>query len=98
MAGRKAIIIKSKEEIDRIRVASKIVGYILKLLDDVIQPGITTKDIEGVAEDVIKKEGATSAFKNYKGYPAILCASINTMQSLPTGITSRCRDRDWSIF
>ncbi len=77
MAGRKAIIIKSKEEIDRIRVASKIVGYILKLLDDVIQPGITTKDIEGVAEDVIKKEGATSAFKNYKGYPAILCASIN---------------------
>ncbi|MBF0568417.1 MAG: type I methionyl aminopeptidase [Nitrospirae bacterium] len=83
------IIIKSDEEISKIGRASKIVAETLRLLGEVIVPGITTRDIEIRAEDIIKSNNATSAFKGYRGYPANLCISVNN--EVIHGIPSRKR-------
>ncbi|MBF0321286.1 MAG: M24 family metallopeptidase, partial [Nitrospirae bacterium] len=71
------IIIKSEDEIKKIEKASKIVAETLILLGDVIVPGITTKEIERRAEEIIKKNKAIPSFKGYRGYPANLCVSVN---------------------
>ncbi|WP_420265629.1 type I methionyl aminopeptidase [Candidatus Magnetominusculus dajiuhuensis] len=83
------IIIKSDEEISKIGRASKIVAETLMRLGEVIVPGITTRDIEIRAEDIIKSNKATSAFKGYRGYPANLCISVNN--EVIHGIPSRKR-------
>ncbi len=71
------IILKSPEEIDKIRKASKIVGEILQELQPLVVPGVTTKDLDRKAEELMKKKGAKPAFKGYRDYPAVLCTSVN---------------------
>ncbi|KJR42925.1 Peptidase M24A, methionine aminopeptidase, subfamily 1 [Candidatus Magnetoovum chiemensis] len=71
------IIIKTSDEIKKMAQASRIVSIVLKELENYIKPGITTKDIESFADGIVAKEGGKSAFKNYRGYPANLCASVN---------------------
>ncbi len=71
------IEIKSKEEIKKIKHASKIVARILELLRGKIKPGANTYYLDKVAETEIRKMGAEPAFLGYKGYPATICASIN---------------------
>ncbi len=72
------IILKSKEEIDRIRESNRIVAEVLRKLEEMIAPGITTKDIDGLAEEMAKKHEARPAFKGYRGYPASVCTSLNS--------------------
>ena len=72
------IILKSKEEIDRIRESNRIVAEVLRKLEEIIAPGITTKDIDGMAEEMAKKYKARPAFKGYRGYPASVCPSLNS--------------------
>lgn len=72
------IILKSKEEIDRIRESNRIVAEVLRKLEEIIAPGITTKDIDGMAEEMAKKYKARPAFKGYRGYPASVCTSLNS--------------------
>ncbi len=83
------IIIKSDDEIKKIAHASRIVAETLKLLEKVIKPGISTKDIESFANNIIEKRGATPAFKGYKGFPGSLCISINN--EVVHGIPSKKR-------
>ncbi|MDD5455209.1 MAG: type I methionyl aminopeptidase [Candidatus Ratteibacteria bacterium] len=71
------IPIKSQEEIEILSEANKIVARILKSIKLIIKPGISTKELELIAEDLMKKEGVTSAFKGYQKYPASICTSIN---------------------
>lgn len=71
------IILKSPEEIDKIRKASKIVGEILQELQSLVVPGVTTRDLDRKAEEWMKKKGAKPAFKGYRDYPAVLCTSVN---------------------
>ncbi len=71
------IPIKSEEEIKILTEANRIVAKILNAIKPIIQPGISTKELEIFAEDLIRKEGATSAFKGYHKYPASICTSIN---------------------
>lgn len=73
------IIIKSDEEIKKISAASKIVAEILNEIEDFLRPGITTGDIERLAEKRIREKNAIPAFKGYRGYPACLCISINNV-------------------
>ncbi len=72
-----AIILKSPDEIGRMRRPGGIVAEVLELLKEQILPGATTMDLERIAESEIKKRGATPAFKGYKGYPYCLCTSMN---------------------
>jgi methionyl aminopeptidase len=71
------ILVKSSSEIDYIRESGRIVALVHAVLKDIIKPGITTKDLDEIAERVILENGAQPAFKGYGGFPASICASVN---------------------
>jgi methionyl aminopeptidase len=71
------IVIKSEKEIEIMRQSGRIVAEILKLLSEKIKPGMKTKEMDTIAESELKKRGAESSFKGYRGYPATICVSIN---------------------
>jgi methionyl aminopeptidase len=71
------IIIKSDEEIAIMRQAGHIVGEILNILSERIKPGMKTKELDIMAENELKKRGAESSFKGYRGFPATVCVSVN---------------------
>ena len=71
------MIFKSQEEIDRIRKASQIIARTLGVLKSHVHAGITTRELDQIAESEIRKAGAKPAFKGYRGFPATLCVSIN---------------------
>jgi methionyl aminopeptidase len=75
--GGNGIEIKSKDELERMRDASRIVHDILVELKKLVAPGLTTGEIDRIAEDLIAKKGAVPAFKGYHGYPCVICISIN---------------------
>ncbi len=70
--------VKSKDEIDLIRRSSRIVAETLCLLESAIRPGITTKELDEIAETHIRSRGGMPSFKGYRGFPASICASINS--------------------
>jgi methionyl aminopeptidase len=72
-----AIELKSESEIGVMRQAGKIVADILKILTQEIKPGMSTKELDQIADSELRKRGAESSFKGYRGYPATICASIN---------------------
>lgn len=74
---KEAIILKSPEEIKTMRRAGAIVAEVLSLLKGKVRPGITTLELEKIAEEETKKRKAVPAFKGYKGYPWCLCTSVN---------------------
>lgn len=71
------IHIKSPREIMYMREAGRIVAETLQVLAKAIQPGITTKELNQIAEDYIISRGAEPSFKGYHGFPAAICASKN---------------------
>lgn len=71
------IIRKSDFEIDLMRIAGKIVAETHQQLAKAIRPGITTKELDQIAEDFIRSKGATPSFLGYGGFPASICASVN---------------------
>lgn len=72
-----SIIIKSDDEIAIMRQAGKIVAAVLKVVSEEMKPGMTTKELDIIAERELEKHGAKSSFKGYRGFPANLCVSIN---------------------
>lgn len=82
-----AIILKSPEEIERMRGANLIVAEILQVLCEKVMPGVSTMDLEAAAERETKKRGAVPAFKGYSGYPWCLCTSLNSevVHGMPSG-------------
>ncbi len=72
------ITIKSKSEIEKMRIAGKITGDALRVIEKHIRPGISTAELDKIAYDFIKKQGATPSFLNYNGFPGSICASPNT--------------------
>jgi methionyl aminopeptidase len=71
------IILKTPQEIALIERASRVVALTIALLREQVKPGVTTADLDRLAEEFITREGATPAFKGYRGYPATLCTSVN---------------------
>lgn len=69
--------IKTKEEIDKLRAAGRLLARILGELRPQIRAGISTRDIDKIAEELISKNGAIPAFKGYRGFPANACVSVN---------------------
>ena len=72
-----AISIKSEKEIELMTIAGKIVYETHKYLEKYLKPGITTKELDTLAENFIRSKGAIPSCKGYEGYPATLCTSIN---------------------
>lgn len=71
------ISIKSPREIELMRIAGKIVAETLELMKESIRPGITTLELDTLAEAHIRKRGGIPAFKGYNGFPASICSSVN---------------------
>lgn len=71
------ISIKSDYEISLLKIAGNIVYRTHQYLKEYIKPGITTKELDKLAEDFIKSQGAIPSFKNYNGFPGSICTSIN---------------------
>jgi len=71
------IILKSKQEIEKIRDAGKIVVEVLHHLEQISRPGITTKHLEEVAHKMIINRKAKPSFLGYRGFPASICTSVN---------------------
>ena len=75
--SRRRIELKSKREIEIMRRASAIVATVLKEISQMVEPGMTTADLDAHAEKRIREMGATPSFKGYQGFPASICSSIN---------------------
>jgi methionyl aminopeptidase len=73
----RAIEIKSPQEIETMRQSGKIVATVLKEISESVVPGMTTADLDAIAEKRIREMGATPSFKGYYGFPASICSSIN---------------------
>lgn len=83
------INLKGKEEIKAIERSCRVVAEVLRRINKKIRPGISTKDLDSMAERWIRDMNAEPAFKNYQGYPATLCISIN--EEVVHGIPSENR-------
>lgn len=80
------ITIKSKHELEIMREAGRIVAMVHDEMKRVIHPGITTRQLDTIAENIIRKAGATPSFKGYNDFPASICTSVN--EQLVHGIPS----------
>lgn len=81
------IIIKNHKEIDLMRAAGRIVAETLLLIEEKVRPGITTAELDKIAEEFITKHGARPSFKGLYGFPASLCISVNeqVVHGIPGG-------------
>ncbi|HEY2151561.1 MAG TPA: type I methionyl aminopeptidase [Vicinamibacterales bacterium] len=81
------IVCRSAAELERMREAGRLVGEVLTELQAHVAPGVSTADLDALAEKRILAAGATPAFKGYHGYPATICASINeeVIHGIPSG-------------
>lgn len=75
--NRRGVEIKSPQEIEIMRQSARIVATVLKEISALVEPGMTTADLDAHAEKRIREMGATPSFKGYHGFPASICASIN---------------------
>jgi len=83
------IVCRSSSEVERMRAANQLVARVLAALAKAVHAGVTTADLDELAERLVRDAGAEPAFKGYRGYPATLCASIN--QEVVHGIPSPSR-------
>jgi len=72
-----AVVLKTGKEIEKMRVAGRVVRETLDLVRSLVKPGVTTLDLENAAEAFIASKGAKPAFKGYHGFPCVLCTSVN---------------------
>jgi methionyl aminopeptidase len=68
---------RTRQEIDLMRRAGRVVADVLALMEEKLAPGVTTAQLDAIAEDYIRKSGARPSFKGYKGFPASICVSID---------------------
>lgn len=71
------VILKSPEEIEKMRASNAIVAEVLALMREIVEPGITTLELDRRAEEAARSRGSVPAFKGYGGFPFSLCTSIN---------------------
>jgi len=83
------IILKSKSEIEKMAVACRIVAEVLQEIVHAVRPGLTTLDLDALAERNIRLRGAVPAFKGYRGFPNTLCVALN--EQVVHGIPSKRR-------
>ena len=84
-----AITIKSEREIELMAEAGKILERVHNELEKALRPGMSTKDIDTLGEEIIRSYGCIPSFLNYNGYPASICVSVN--QEVVHGIPDKHR-------
>lgn len=88
------IILKSRDEIEKMSQACRIVAETLEALEEIVRPGISTKDIERFVEKAMAEKGAAAAFKGYRNYPSSVCTSVNeqVVHGIPSGVVLKDGD------
>jgi len=81
------IVLKSTAELDAMDRANRVVHRALAAVQEAAAPGVTTAELDDIAEELIRAEGGVPAFKGYRGFPATLCTSVN--DEIVHGIPSR---------
>lgn len=71
------VVLKHADEIEKARASNRIVAEVLSVLREKVKPGLTTMELDKIAESITEKRGAKPAFKGYRGYPFSLCTSVN---------------------
>lgn len=89
------IVLRSDDEIALIRKAGSILAATLNRLEQCVKPGVRTKELDEIAREEIIKRGGYPAFKDYKGFPANICVSIN--EAVVHGIPSNRKIKDGDI-
>jgi methionyl aminopeptidase len=77
LLGKRMIIAKSKKDLDRMREVGGLIAEVREALRKLVEPGITTLELNDVADKMIRKLGATPTFIGYHGFPYAICASVN---------------------
>ena len=90
------IILKTPEEVAVMAEASRVVAEALEIVRREVRPGVTTDDLDRIAEEAIRSRGAVPAFKGYRSYPKTLCASVN--EQVVHGIPSKRKLKDGDII
>jgi methionyl aminopeptidase len=90
------IIGKSKKEIEKMRASGRLAGQVLSHLRNLAKPGISTIEIDQVAEKMIRDAGALPTFKGYNGFPYSICASVN--EQVVHGFPSGYKLKEGDIF
>lgn len=88
-------LIKTEDEITLIKQSSLLVGKTLAVVAEYIKPGVQTKKLDSIAEEFIRSQNAVPAFKNYRGFPATLCISLN--DKVVHGIPDKTELRDGDV-
>jgi methionyl aminopeptidase len=73
------IIRKTPEQVDRMAASGQVLVRCLRMLEAKVRAGVTTKELDAAADKFIRSQGAEPAFKGYRGFPASICASPNSM-------------------
>jgi methionyl aminopeptidase len=71
------IVLKSADEIERMRQAGRVTARTVERLMEAVGPGVTTAELDALAEESIRSYGCTPSFKGYRGFPASICTSVN---------------------
>ncbi len=90
------IIGKSKKELEKMRAAGRLIGLVREELRRLVQPGITTLELDAAAEKMIRDAGALPTFKGYHGFPFSICASVN--EQIVHGFPSKYALKEGDIF
>lgn len=90
------IVLKSPQEIEKIGQACRIVAMTLVYLKEWVKPGVSTRELDRLAEEFIVKQGARPAFKGYRDFPCTLCTSIN--EEVVHGIPSKRQLKEGDII
>jgi methionyl aminopeptidase len=90
------IILKTPDEVEIMARASRIVAEALEIVRKAVRAGVTTDELDRIAEDAIRSKGAIPAFKGYRNYPKTLCASVN--EQVVHGIPSKRKLKDGDII
>ena len=72
-----AVHIKTREQIEKMRIAGEILAKLDEVLKKEIKPDVTTKQLDSIAEEYIRSQGAVPSFKGYGGFPSSICTSVN---------------------
>jgi len=89
------IVLKRPEEIERMRRSGRVAAEVLAALMEKAQPGVTTEELDELAQELIRDRGGSSAFLNYRGYPRSICVSIN--EEVVHGIPGNRKIREGDI-
>src|SRR5947207_6590403 len=88
------VLLRSRRQVAKMREAGRLVAQTFEILRRHVRPGVTTRELDRIAEEFIRKHGAVPAYKGYRGFPATICIAPNNVicHGIPNGTALRDGD------